>query len=435
MIPGETRCPTDPPSRDRFLGTPDETSKVVREGTHRQRSIADTLERATLAARRAGVTRLADITKLDHVGIPAFNSIRPGAAQGAITVTGGKGVTAEAAQVSALLEAVERFCGERNGRVGPVYTYEQARRLGRALDPRRLILDVRATYTLADELEWWPARELISGEEVLVPALAVLFPHEGGPFLFNPSTNGLASGNSLPEATLHALLEVMERDIVALGEATLEGPQLDLASIDDPTCARLVRQFQEAGLSLWIWAYRNAAGLPTFGVLIDDVERRDPMLINGGNGCHLDPTVALSRALTEAALSRATGISGAREDMAAKGQPLRELGYDKIKLEFPRFFSRDVPQVRLREMANLSTDSITSDLEAVVGAARKAGFREVLAVDLSVPGLEFPTARVIVPGAEFTQKAKQLKRVGKRLFQELQRGTQMLKKASLVPGT
>jgi len=41
----------------------------------------------------AGITRVADITNLDRIGIPVFSSIRPMADRGAVSVYNGKGAT------------------------------------------------------------------------------------------------------------------------------------------------------------------------------------------------------------------------------------------------------------------------------------------------------------------------------------------------------
>mgnify|MGYP006149433749 FL=1 len=51
--------------------------KMFRRGAHRSRRPADTLARIAPAARALGVTRLADVTGLDRIGIPVFQAVRP----------------------------------------------------------------------------------------------------------------------------------------------------------------------------------------------------------------------------------------------------------------------------------------------------------------------------------------------------------------------
>ncbi len=76
-------------------------------GTQRTLHAEDTLHRVHEAARTLGVTRLADITGLDHVGIPTYNAVVPASAD-AISVYTGKGLRPVDAKVGALMEAIER---------------------------------------------------------------------------------------------------------------------------------------------------------------------------------------------------------------------------------------------------------------------------------------------------------------------------------------
>jgi len=91
------------------LGT---TPKKFTSDGHRSVEPAETLRRIEPLMGVAGVTRVADITDLDRVGIPVFSSIRPTAESGAITIYNGKGLTKEEAKVSAIMEAIERYSAE-----------------------------------------------------------------------------------------------------------------------------------------------------------------------------------------------------------------------------------------------------------------------------------------------------------------------------------
>jgi thioglycine synthase len=406
----------EPPGPGGFLGTPAETMKAVRAGTHRMRSLEATEATAMMAARAAGMTRLSELTGLDRLGIPVFNSIRPAAEDGSLTVTGGKGTSERAARLSALLEAVERHCGERHGRAGVVATRHELRARATTLDPVALILAAGHCYREDVLLEWWPARDVNRDELVLIPAAAVLCPYRLAPFLFRWSSNGLAAGNSLPEAFLHGLLEVIERDATSFGETALDGPLLDSASLPPGEAADLMARFASAGIDTWVRVFTTEVGIPTFHVVLDDRERRDPLLINGGFGCHLDPAVGLTRALTEAALSRASVIAGAREDLADAAAK-RDLGYHRLKEGFARWFRADRPRVSLSAQPDLSTDSIAGDLDVVVTRLRDAHFDRILAVDLSLPGLGFSVVRAVVPGLELRHIDRG--RLGARLARHL----------------
>ena len=76
------------------------------------RSVAATqiLPIALRAAEKAGVTRLADVTRLDRLGLPVWQAVRP--MSRAVSVHQGKGATDADAKVGALLEGVESHAAE-----------------------------------------------------------------------------------------------------------------------------------------------------------------------------------------------------------------------------------------------------------------------------------------------------------------------------------
>ena len=79
-------------------------------GTRRAVPPAETLRRIRPLLPRAGITRLADITGLDWIGMPVYQAIRPNSRN--LSVAQGKGLTRAQAQVSALMESLECFHGE-----------------------------------------------------------------------------------------------------------------------------------------------------------------------------------------------------------------------------------------------------------------------------------------------------------------------------------
>ncbi len=159
-----------PPDCDELLGSKAKTKKVYED---RERTVSHVLDLARMAAQQCGVARLADITGLDNAGLPVASSIRPDADEGNITVTGGKGTTSEEAHAGAFLEAIERYCGERRGRTGVVLSLDEARKLA-CVEPRQLILDAASSWEETERLEWYTARDLLTGELALVPSCAVL---------------------------------------------------------------------------------------------------------------------------------------------------------------------------------------------------------------------------------------------------------------------
>jgi ribosomal protein S12 methylthiotransferase accessory factor len=84
--------------------------KVVVAGTHRVRTPEQTLEIITPRLMDYGITRLADVTGLDSLGVPVVMAVRPLAAT--LSVAQGKGVTLELAKVSAAMECIEFWHAE-----------------------------------------------------------------------------------------------------------------------------------------------------------------------------------------------------------------------------------------------------------------------------------------------------------------------------------
>ena len=121
----------------RFAGRVLDAPIRLRDGTHRSATLAATWRRFAPAARRAGITRIAELTGLDTLGIPVFAAIRPMGRS--LSTQQGKGTTALAARVSALMESLETWSAEH---VALPVVRGSARALGdRAVDVRALARD------------------------------------------------------------------------------------------------------------------------------------------------------------------------------------------------------------------------------------------------------------------------------------------------------
>lgn len=384
----------------------------------RARTLEQTEALARASLSRCGITRIADVTDLDILGIPVFNSIRPRAAPGLNTVTSGKGVTPLAARVSAMMEAIERtWCEPPFAEPPRRASYSELRQAQvPVLDPRRLILRRGHTWTEDASLAWWPVRELLSDTEVLVPALSLFTPYPAEYGMFSSNTIGLASGNNPQEALLHGLLEVVEQDCTAFGETLRRGSKIRLASLYDGP-AELVERFQRVGVNVQVFGYTNEIGVPTVFATTDDTRAEDGLLINGGAGCHPDPFVAVTRALTEAAQSRLAVISGAREDLDGQAYR-RHASYDAMR-EMLRTWSAGRPEVDLGNLPNKTTGTMEGDLDRVLAGLQQAGLSLILAAELAPEYLPFSVTKVIVPGIENYHNDPA--RLGTRLHREMVR--------------
>ncbi|MDI9633679.1 MAG: YcaO-related McrA-glycine thioamidation protein [Methanolinea sp.] len=371
--------------------------KAYDNETQRTAPPEETLARVEKVLPAAGITRVADITSLDRVGIPVFSSIRPTAGKGAISVYNGKGATPTEAKVSAIMEGIERYSAEvpegaelRFGR------YPDVGRDVPALDPATLILPRGRDPGM--QVHWVEGYDILQGEEILVPASAVFHPLPPMyPSLFRTSTNGLASGNTVEEAVFHALMEVIERDAWSLVEASRDtGPRV--TAVSDCLAADLLSRFSSAQVEVHVKNITSDLGIPTFAAVSDDAQLRDPALLTIGMGTHTSARIALLRALTEVAQSRLTQIHGAREDTDTADLK-RRAGYERVRRMNAYWFDGRA-EIPFDSVPSCDTDDFLSDIRVALDRVRGAGLERVIVVDLTRPEIGVPVVRVIVPGLE-----------------------------------
>ncbi len=386
------------------------TLKAFRRGTHRTIDPRETVERIGKLAPIFGITRVANVTGLDVIGLPVVMVCRPNSRS--LAVSQGKGLDLDAARASGLMEAIELWHAERIDRPVRLATHNQLRFSHRIANLNGLPRSSGGIFH--DELKnlWIVGVDLPTSEPVLLPYELVHMdttrPMPPGSGCFAFSSNGLASGNHPLEAMGHGLCEVIERDANTLaelsGEAGQDASRVDLDTIDDPPCREVLDLYARAGVAVAVWDITSDLGVPAFRALVLD-EQADPFQIRGaggGMGCHPSRGVALLRALTEAAQSRLTTIAGARDDM-----PLRkyEAWRDADALERLRRSVLEVAPTRdYRAAPDFAAETFEEDLSALLARLAKAGFPEVIAVDLTHPGLGLPVVRIVIPGLETSRE-------------------------------
>ena len=381
-----------------------------------------TLARARRRAASLGITRVTDITRLDRVGIPVYASIRPGAAEGSLCVNAGKGLHPIEAEVGAYMEAIEFALAEP----GASHVRAVTATARDVLDGRRrpeAVLDLcprlGAQIRLEAPMECVEAEEVTTTEKALVPAELVFLPYRPPARhrrRFGASSNGLASGNTLREATVHGLCELIERDVRSFQAVRDTSVPVDLDSVEGPPAA-LVQSIRAAGLELYVRTARNVFEMPYFTAVIHDPEACSPQLLNAGFGCHPHRSVAFVRAVAEAAQSRLSFIHGGRDDLLEHHERFRGWSGTRKRAFVARVVARasagsSVPLAELDD----HRDAVTSVegcegflLETLAGL----GFDRVYRVAFCSPEDELQVVRVIVPRLElFTHSVF---RVGPRL--------------------
>ncbi|MEW2514651.1 YcaO-like family protein [Streptomyces sp. NPDC046870] len=338
---------------------------------------------------RAGVTRVADVTWLDHIGIPVFQAVRPNALT--LSVSQGKGTTPAAARVSAAMEALEVWHAEH---FPPTGVHARVSDVQRSLtyEIGGLRSAPRSCLSGDTVLEWAPARTLDEDpRETLLPAalfrLDALVAREWRPPLFTVSSNGLASGTTYDEAVTHALYEVVERDALAASARAGNRTRVAPDSVTG-TPRLLLDRLATAGMNVLVEHCPSPVGTPCFAARLRSEDLPVEFI---GSGAHRDPGRALTRALTEAAQSRLSAIAGTREDLTkaiysgrpgSAGEPWDDAGNG---VDF-RCFRPVPPGAAGPEWLGLSRA-----VAAVYGSTP-------VVVDLRREEFDVPVVRVVCPG-------------------------------------
>jgi YcaO-like protein with predicted kinase domain len=381
--------------------------KATTHGTDRSQPIDTSLRRAGALAGSAGVTRVANITGLDSVGLPVVAVYRPNARS--VVVAQGKGLELASATVSGLMEAIEAHHAEH---ADLPLRWASARDMRDHAD----VIEVDALAHIAGQhfdcdkpLLWTQALDVGSGACVPVPFELVhtnfslpLPPNSGALQL---SSNGLASGNHPLEAISHGLCELVERDCMALfaagGGVAQSARRVSLASIDDSDCRKVLALLDAAELACAVWDITSDVGLAAFLCVIVD-RAADPfrrLYYASGSGCHPRRELALSRALTEAAQCRLTYIAGARDD-ADRSFFERARDPERIASMRQRIAAEPVSARRFSEVPSAMHQTIDEDLRWELSCLERSGMPRVVAVDLARAEFGLAVVRVIVPGLE-----------------------------------
>jgi len=276
------------------------------------------LPAARAAAAAGGVTRLADVTRLDRLGLPVWQAVRP--ISRALSVHQGKGATHADAQLGALLEAVESHAAEAFAAEGPVCAFDALPERGRAPTIADFAAD-RARPPPDEPARWVEAEDLMAGGSVWLPFdLVSLDFTRAVPSPFDRASNGVAAGATRAEATAVALRELVERDAVtewkAGGLLACMERALDPATVPFDWFGLWRDRIAAAGAAIRCYAVPSLTGTPVFACEINDGGKDGaPYRAVQGRGCHPDPEIALFKAVAEAIQGRATYIAGARDDL------------------------------------------------------------------------------------------------------------------------
>jgi YcaO-like protein with predicted kinase domain len=377
--------------------------KRLLEGSHRTRAPAETLAQILPIKQQFGITRIANVTGLDRIGLPVVLATRPNSRS--VAVSQGKGTSLEAAKASAMMEATELWHAENILRPMMFATPGEIGRCGTVIDLERLPRVVNSRYSEGLRMHWIEGIDLVSGKHVFIPHEMVhadyTHPVPPGHGCFPASTNGLASGNHPLEAICHAICEVIERDAITvwhhLPEDARAATMVDRATIDSDIGNDILNRLEQAGLDVVVWDATSDVGVATFYSLITDAADAQGHM-GLGSGTHPDRSVALARALTEAVQTRMNYITGARDDL--KFEEFTQEGRTRKAREAKALLRMAAPLSMFTAAPSEVTRTFREDLNWLIERLDHADIDEIGCVDLSSSVPNLSVVRVVIPGLE-----------------------------------
>jgi ribosomal protein S12 methylthiotransferase accessory factor len=334
---------------------------------------------------------------------------------------GGNGLDEEAALAAALGEAVERACAVLP-RASDVVVASYRDVQADAVDPLKWDLFHPSTRaqpgfpyarpTRSGRISWTWGWSLTEQRPMLVPASRVFVPFESrrpGDYVDYPLLSGFATGNTLEEATLRALLEVIERDSFMIAWAN----RLPLRRVRlDPDApggvGAYTRAFDQRGLEVRCGLVELDLGAPVAIAMVRSDRPGDAAVVVSA-AADLDPAQACRRALNELTANRlnvrhsiaeAGGAFPSPDPSQVTDETAHALLYARPDMvgELARWWD---PREEVSLPEEPRTASTWANLSALVETISGHGL-DVLAVDLTPPeirALDLWNVKALVPGA------------------------------------
>ncbi len=319
----------------------------------------------------------------------------------------GKGETEREALLGAIGEALERYCSYQQN--PDAVLRATAAELGKAaIRPHMFVLYSDRQYSAPGfryakpddqtAIGWTRALELPGESEAFAPAsLVYLYFNAGGPdgYFSPPTSNGLAAGPSLSSAVLGGLYELIERDAFLIAWMNrLAVPRVDYSGMAG-IAARIQSHYARFGIEALVFDITTDIGVPVMMAMTVDRSGGGPAVVVG-LGCHLNPSVALKKALMEVCQVRPSeSLKFAKDPPWKRLKVYRDVkslddhaGFAAIPGNLPEFnfllnSGRSKP---IESLPNGSVGEVKADLAQCVNLLRAADCR-VAYVDLTTPDI------------------------------------------------
>ncbi len=384
-------------------GRPLRATKQFVDGTHRTVPPSETLARIAPHLKTAGITRMADVTGLDRIGISTVVAHRPNSPT--LASAAGKGFTLAAAMASGAMEGIEIYHAE-NLRLPVVHvSYRDLQGRGAVIPSDQLLLAKGSLFSETRPESWVEGWDLVTQQPMWVPLLQVAmsnqFTSESHRWrTFQVGSNGLASGNVLIEALCAGLLEVIERDAIACRmpktHAAFDAVRVRHDTLPMPRVLELLARLERAHVGCALYDQTCNTAVPVYMATIYDRADRNVGHYSGW-GAHLDPEVAAIRAITEAVQSRLVYIAGSRDDFFRHDFLIHKM---QDGAEIASHLANERGQVDASAVTSEATPTFEGDAAKLIEKLLAVGVRHVIVVDCSHDELDIPVVRVLVPGLE-----------------------------------
>lgn len=319
----------------------------------------------------------------------------------------GKGETERDAMLSAIGEALERYCSYQHNADAVIRS--TVAELGRAaIHPQEFVLYSDRQYSTPGfrysrpddqaPIAWIRALTLPEQSPVFVPAsLVYLYFNPAGleGYFCPPNSNGLAAGPSLNAAVLAGLYELIERDSFLITWMNrLPVRRVDYSGLGGIASA-IRSHYARFGIDALVFEITTDIGVPVMMAIAMDGSGNGPAAVVG-LACHLSPVIAVQKALMEVCQVRPS------ESLKFAKQPPHErlksyadvktledhAGYAAIPANLREFdfLLQSGRSVRIEDLSNGSTGEVEADLERCVRLLQGAGCR-VAYVDLTTPDI------------------------------------------------
>ena len=275
---------------------------------------------------RMGITRIGDLTGLDCLDIPVWFASRPNSR--GLSVAQGKGLSHRQAQISATMEALESAYAER---CEDLVAFEGRPSTVEAFGAKPIEFGKMGGQFNLDEIEerswkWVRGVSMSNGAAVSAPyeMIGTDFRTKGNwaHDIFTMSSIGLACGHTLEAAICHGICELIENDGSAFGDAfppaQALNPSIPVEWLSDELLLSLVSKICARGFQVEFFDLSHMKILPVVRARLVPTEKAVNTAYyrpTSGYACRPRFEEAALAALLEAVQTRATDISGARDDI------------------------------------------------------------------------------------------------------------------------